>query len=410
MYKGPPFDFLKLTTNHKKMVNCARFSPDDKVAVCVSSDKNISVIDGKTGELVCILDIPKKDKHTGSIYSLAWNADGTQFATAAADKTIRVWEFSCKEGEEIIVKVKKRKTKVTPIESAVVKLVKTYTIGDELADQQLSVCWEGDTIISLSLAGDLNYINTKKEDVYQHVVGHKSEVVGIAVNPKTAQVYSWDHSGTVIERDMSQQNGAGRRYKGDGHGTKHSAVGVRMAVLNNDCTNLITVGRDDTVMSTPVDDLKLKNDKKTKIDGACRFLCAGAKTKELLVLGTHKKIIYVMNGLEIVTTLEKIGYEPTCGALSADEKTLVLGGETDSKKFRLYRYKLDGNKIELVDKIDTKEGYKISHIAFHGDNKQIAVVFENSEIRIYDTTALDKGYNNDIGTLKYHSGDVRGIH
>lgn len=46
----------------------------------------VVVYDGATGQSVG--EVP--DAHAGSIYSVAFSPDGTRFATASADKTIKV--------------------------------------------------------------------------------------------------------------------------------------------------------------------------------------------------------------------------------------------------------------------------------------------------------------------------------
>ncbi|GAT99068.1 66 kda stress protein putative [Entamoeba histolytica] len=47
-FEGPPFKFKKSMKDiHSRFINCGRFSPDGSLCVCVSSDKSISVFDGK---------------------------------------------------------------------------------------------------------------------------------------------------------------------------------------------------------------------------------------------------------------------------------------------------------------------------------------------------------------------------
>ena len=54
-------------------------------------EKKIFVYDGKSGEIREIID--KQNGHKGSIYSLSFNNDGSQFITCSADKTTKLWDF-----------------------------------------------------------------------------------------------------------------------------------------------------------------------------------------------------------------------------------------------------------------------------------------------------------------------------
>lgn len=97
------------------------------------SDKVILVRDAATGAVLSAT----KAAHKGSIYSVAFSADGTSLATSSADKTIVVWEMAA-DGSSL-------------------KATNTIVVGKAISDMQNGMVWAGDAgIISASLCGNLN--------------------------------------------------------------------------------------------------------------------------------------------------------------------------------------------------------------------------------------------------------------
>ena len=85
-HEGPPFKLKStLSDEHKNVVTCVRFSPNDELVASVSGGKNVLLVDGKTGEKVRAVPTT----HSGTILGCAWSPDSAQLATASADKSVR---------------------------------------------------------------------------------------------------------------------------------------------------------------------------------------------------------------------------------------------------------------------------------------------------------------------------------
>uniref|UniRef100_F6UT21 Uncharacterized protein n=3 Tax=Ciona intestinalis TaxID=7719 RepID=F6UT21_CIOIN len=84
-YSGPPFKDAKVVEGGQRFANCVRFSPDGKYFAVCSSDGDIYLYDGKTGDLLQKLGEGSSDKHKGGVYSLCFNATGTELLSASAD-------------------------------------------------------------------------------------------------------------------------------------------------------------------------------------------------------------------------------------------------------------------------------------------------------------------------------------
>ncbi|KUF90143.1 hypothetical protein AM588_10004669 [Phytophthora nicotianae] len=115
----------------------------------VGSDKLMCLYDGKSGELV--------DKfpaaHQASIYSVCWSPDGTQLLTSSADKTVLLWDVASRS------------------------VVTKFTFGGakpQVKDMQVAVAWCQNHLISLSLSGDLNFLDLDNPSQPKQIVqGHQ---------------------------------------------------------------------------------------------------------------------------------------------------------------------------------------------------------------------------------------------
>lgn len=80
---------LVALVGHEGMLRSACFSPDDKLVLTGSLDKDARLWDAKTGHL-----LHKLSGHEGFVYSASFNTQGTQAITASADGTARVWDVA----------------------------------------------------------------------------------------------------------------------------------------------------------------------------------------------------------------------------------------------------------------------------------------------------------------------------
>jgi WD repeat-containing protein 1 (actin-interacting protein 1) len=136
---GAPFKFAtKLGGLHKGYVYGVGFSPDGNQLVSVGADRRIQLYDGKTGEPIRQIG---EGEHKGSIFGMSWAKDSKRFVTASADQTVKLWDVE------------------------VGKAVQTWRFGEgnvSIPDHQVGVVWPAGRsdgmVVSLNLAGDLNYL------------------------------------------------------------------------------------------------------------------------------------------------------------------------------------------------------------------------------------------------------------
>ena len=70
-FTGPPFKLSHTNAIHTNFVNCVRYSADGAHIASVSSDHNMQLYDGATGEPTYFVE----KAHAGTIYSVAFSAD-----------------------------------------------------------------------------------------------------------------------------------------------------------------------------------------------------------------------------------------------------------------------------------------------------------------------------------------------
>lgn len=120
--------------------------------------------------------------------------------------------------------------------------IKTITIGSTVNEMQNSVVWAGNTIVSLSLDGTLNYIDAESLEVVKHVAGHRDAAAAIAWDASTSGIASVCQGGRMVKWAAGETptSFVASLVKGEAH-TKR-AVGVAAA-----SGRIASIGWDDHV-------------------------------------------------------------------------------------------------------------------------------------------------------------------
>ena len=287
LFGGPP-SFGTLVNSIRKFpafVNSVRYSPDGSVFAAVSS-KNILICDGETGDIKNEI----ADAHGGTIYSCAWSNDGALFATASADKTVKVWDAatqSCKT---------------------------TFTIAaaPKITDMQVAVTFLGDgRLVSISLSGDINVLDATAPDQPARVMqGHQAAVNAMACDGLNS-VVSGDSAGVV----MYWKDGFGRRLGGQGHTSN-----VRGAVVTGD--RIYTVGWDDTLRMASTESMEFAGS--SALGGQPKSLAVSPKDASLVIVSTTKGISLARDG-QVVSSLD-LDFDVSTATIAPDGVEVAVTG------------------------------------------------------------------------------------
>ncbi|KAK4172790.1 WD40-repeat-containing domain protein [Triangularia setosa] len=362
---GAPFKFnSKATGLHKGFVQGTEFSSDGAWLVTVGSDKRIQVYDGKTGEPVKVVG---EGVHTGSILGVSWNKDSKRFVTASADKTVRVWDVESGEN------------------------VATWRVGEEGSsnpqDQQVGVVWTRgpeETIISLSLSGDLNYFVLGDDSPRTTVEGHNKSVTALAVisDSNGTRVTTGSFDGKVVTWDIG--SGVGHAPKGEAHFNQvvqfASAGGKVYSVGWDDSLRII----DESTNRFSASPIKLSSQPKgisVSSDG------------QIGVVLNSSIAIYDSNG-KLLAELP-VNYTPTAIAISGSY--VAVGADNNSIQI----YNLNSGNLTPSEKL-TNSTTAISALSFSPEGKHLAAGNSSGKIVVYTT-----GGNWDVATDRWSSHTAR---
>lgn len=337
-FEGPPFKYTTSMKDHTRFVNCVRFSPNGELLVSVGSDKLGIVYDGKTGE--------KKGElkgHDGSIFSCAWSPDSTKILTASADKKCKIWDaasFAC---------------------------LTTFTYGEDVLDQQVGCLWQGDTIVSLSLSGDINYLDANSPAKPARVIkGHNKVTTAVTFDAAQNKLLTADYEGNVVEWDVN--NGETKGFTG----AKHTNSVVQMQVQGR---HLVTVALDDSIKITSLDDKKWGGS--VGVGGAPSGVAVSKKSNGLAVIATNNSVVVVRDGK--IASKEAIKFQATCVALSIDDSEVAVGG-ADNK---IHIYTLSGDKLTAKTEYSNHRG-AITRLQYSPNGKFLASCDTNREVLVFE--------------------------
>lgn len=292
---GVPFKYQnKLGGLHKGFVYGTAFSPDGERLVSVGADRRIQLYEGKTGE-------PTKQigegEHKGSIFGVSWARDSKRFVTASADQTVKLWD----------------------VEAG--KAVQTWRFGGEgnvsIPDHQVGVVWPAGRsdgmVVSLNLAGDLNYLVEGSQTPTKVVQGHNRSItaLGSSEGPKGQTFWTGSFDGRVCSWDAN--SGVGAAAEGQTHSNQVSGFATTGE-------RAYSVGWDDT--------LRIADVSSNTFLGEASKLSAqpkGVASSEGRVFVATTEGIDIFADDKLVGTFPTKDFTPT--AIAVSKSTLAVGDE-----------------------------------------------------------------------------------
>jgi WD40 repeat protein len=343
VYEGPPFKFKQNNNNiHSNFVNCVRYSPNGELAVSVGSDKLMCLYDGKTGDLV--------DKfppaHQASIYSVCWSPDGSQILTSSADKTVLLWDVASR--------------------SVVTKF--TFADKPQVKDMQVAVAWYKDHLISLSLSGDLNYLDVNNPSKPKQIVqAHQVSILALATEPSRDLILTGSYDGAVC----AWSNKVATALSGSIHTAKITGIAVNE-------NSIASSGWDDQVRFA--DGQQYIGS--TPLNAQPTGIAVGPSGSGLVVASTNKGI-KVLRDQRLVFETPEFAWTATCVAISPSGDLVAVGSQED-KKIHLF---------DLANDTLVESGEIVGHlgaltcVAFSPDGTLIAAGDSYREIRVWDVAS-----------------------
>jgi len=337
VFEGPPFKFKMTKAEHTRFVQSVRYSPSGEHFATGGFDGKVFIYDGKSSDLVGELGNPA---HKGGVYAVSWSPDGKQLLTASGDKTCKIWNV------------------------ADMSVVSVFNMGNNIEDQQVSCLWQGEHLLSVSLAGHITYLDPSNPEKPRRIVkGHNKSITVLTVSGNRDTLYTGSHDGFVICWDVA--TGENERITGTGHG--------------NQMNGMITVG--ESVFTCGIDDsikeintlTKSFTNTNIKLPSQPRGLAGQGST---LVAPCEKEIVVVENG-RLVSSLS-VGFEPSCASINGDHPDVAIGGSTDHK---VHVYVLHNGNLTLRKEL--QHNGPITDCAFSPDNQYLVAADANRRLILY---------------------------
>lgn len=355
-YHGAPFKFNGIPGrgNHTNYIYGVGFSPDGNHLVSVGGDKKIYLYDGKTGEVKNEI-IDSADGHAGSIFGVSWSHFSRSFVTCSGDRTVKVWD----------------------IEAG--KVTHTWTFGDtvDVQDQQLGVVWPSrsdGTIISLSLNGNLNYLNTNSSKPAKIISGHSKNITALAVSSADSEPTLWtgDYEGRLCAWDTAK--GTAETVEGERHTNIISGLTATPKATN---AQIYSVGWDDKIRTVDAG-AHTFHGKPTSLASQPKAITCTSDS--LVVVAQDESVIVYRDGEED----GELPLKSSPTSLAANGTTVAIGASDSS--LRLFTVKAGSapRQAGIVEKVSVAA---ITSLAFSEDGALLAAGTAAGKIFVYKLTS-----------------------
>ena len=355
-YHGAPFKFNSIPGrgNHTNFIYGVGFSPDGNHLVSVGGDRSMWLYDGKTGEAKG--QIGRSDGHKGSIFGVSWSSDSKKIATASADRTVRIFD----------------------VEAG--KSTQTFTFGEEgtvsIPHQQVGLVWPGGRtdglIISLSLSGDLNYLNEGSSKPSKVISGHQKNITALALSDDgTTEPTLWtgSYEGRLCAWDTA--HGTAETIEGDGHSNIIS--GLAASPSKSPHPQLYSVGWDDTLRSVDIS-AKTFAGTSTKLSSQPKALSCTADS--MVIVAQLESVIVYHDGDEV----GELPLKSSPTSLAAAGSTVAIGAADSSLSIYSVTPSKAPKKLATLDKVSAAP---LTALAFTADGAMLAAGDSSGKIFVY---------------------------
>ncbi|XP_050679446.1 actin-interacting protein 1 [Leptidea sinapis] len=342
VFEGPPFKFKCTKQEHSRFAQAVRYSPDGSLFASAGFDGKIFLYDGKTSELLGEMGQPA---HSGGVYGVAWSPDGSRLLSASGDKTCALWDVPGRQQLAV------------------------FRLGGAVEHQQVSCLWQGEHLLSVSLSGDINYLDVNNPDKPLRVItGHNKPITCLCLSTDGRRLYTASHDGAVTVWDVD--NGAGERVVGTGHGNQINGMRATAA-------GFLSVGIDDTLRAATKEDGEV-----VAYGGVAVALGAQPRgldhvaAADLTVVATVKELLVLEGGVK--KSAMSVKYEPTCVSINPHNNHVAVGGD-DSK---VHIYRLEGSSLTELSEL-THLG-AVTDARYSPDGRHLVAADVHRKVVLYD--------------------------
>ncbi|XP_055903622.1 actin-interacting protein 1 [Eupeodes corollae] len=361
IFEGPPFKFKMTKTDHSRFVQAVRYSPSGHLFASAGFDGKVFIYDGATSELVGEVGSPA---HKGGVYAVAWKPDGTQLLTCSGDKTCRLWNVETRE------------------------LITEFVMGTTVDDQQVSCLWQGEHLLTVSLSGNISYLDVNDPTKPLRVIkGHNKPITVLGLSDDRSTIYTGSHDGVVT--NWNSGSGVNDRISGAGHGNQINGIAAWEDFV-------YTCGIDDSLRKISVEG-NTYTDFVVKLNCQPRALTIFRK-ENIIAIACVKEITLVQDNKKLLSL--PIKYEASSISANAETMELAVGG--DDQKLRIYS--LNGSSLEL--KTELEHLGAVTDCVYSPDNKLLVACDAHRKVVLYSVPEYKPAHNKEWG---FHNARVNTV-
>ncbi|KAF9113242.1 WD40 repeat-like protein [Mortierella sp. AM989] len=342
---GVPFVFNKTIQDHTRFVQEVKFSNNGEMFASVGSDGKIFLYDAKTGDK--LKEISATDHgHTGGIFALSWSVDSSHILTSSADRTAKIWDVE---------------------KSSVVNTFDLSCQDSTFHGQQVGNIWKGNNLMSLSLSGDLNYLDPSTSKASRIIQAHQKAITAFAVSDDKKTLFTGSYDGRVMSWDEAS---------GEALPLKEASHGNRVMQMTTNGVQLISAGMDDTVR---ISSKSAQSDVSVISIGALPK-SVSSSDDQTVVVATENEIQIIQGGKKVESLT--VGYGATVAAISPQGKVVAIGGQDNN----VYIMSLEGDKLTAIRTVE-KNRSPISALAFNPEGNLLAAGDNSGKIQVIDVAS-----------------------
>ena len=353
-YQNVPFKSDHFNKEPNKYVNAVRYSPDGEFFVAGDSGGKLYLYEGKEGKFVNEINGGEAQAHKGGVYGISWSEDSKRFMSASADKSVKIWDAGAN------------------------KCVTTFTAGTTVEDQQIGCIWVGDSIVSTSLSGFINFWDEGNAGAPASIIkGHSENVTAMTVCGDS--FYAGCTSGRTTTCAIANGQSA----------TFDNSHASQVKTACSAGTTLVTAGMDDTVRITQFGEAKLGTPVKlSSMPQGVGIL------DDLVGVAGKGHITLIRGGKRVGETPAPYGATSISFSAGGD---VAVGGE--DKKVHIYT--LSGDTLAEKDTLDG--GDAILTVAYSPDGANLAAGGVKRQVLVWDASKYGEPTQQ---RWKYHTSKV----
>ncbi len=392
---------IRTLSGHTDYVNSVNFSPDGKILVTSSRDKTIKLWNIETGK-----EIRTLSGHTESVLSVSFSPDSKILATGSGDRNIKLWNVET--GKEIrtlsghtdyvnsVSFSPNGKTFASASDDKTIKLWNVETgkeirtlSGHTKSVWSVSFSPDGKTLATSSKDKTIKLWNVETRKEIRTLSGHTNYVTSVSFSPdgKTLATGSYDKTIKLWNVETGKELRTLSGHTNQVWSVSFSPDGKTLATGSKDKTiklwNIETRKKLRTLFghTDPVESVSFSPDGKTLATGSYD------KTIKLWNVKTGKEICTLSGHTNQVWSV----------SFSPDGKTLATGSGDNSIKLW---------NVETGKKLRTLPGHteSVISVSFSPDGKTLATGSEDKSIKLWNVET-----GKEIRTLSGHTNSVLSV-